>query len=46
MMPKVGIMKELQGVKVDNVILGCGSGELLRAADHAFTSRTAASSAA
>jgi histidinol-phosphate aminotransferase len=25
------------GVTPDNVILGCGSGELLRAADHAFT---------
>lgn len=36
-----GIAK-LQGVGVNNVILGCGSGELLRAADHAFTSRTAA----
>ena len=31
-----------QGVSPDNVILGCGSGELLRAADHAFTSRDAA----
>lgn len=31
-----------QGVTANNVILGCGSGELLRAADHAFTSRTAA----
>ena len=26
-----------QGVAADNVVLGCGSGELLRAADHAFT---------
>lgn len=25
-----------QGVKPENVMLGCGSGELLRAADHAF----------
>lgn len=33
---------KLQGVTPNNVILGCGSGELLRAADHAFTSRTAA----
>ncbi|HEU4995526.1 MAG TPA: aminotransferase class I/II-fold pyridoxal phosphate-dependent enzyme [Gemmatimonadaceae bacterium] len=31
-----------QGVASSNVILGCGSGELLRAADHAFTSRDAA----
>ena len=30
-----------QGVKVDNIILGCGSGELLRAADHAFVTRDA-----
>lgn len=30
------------GVSADNVILGCGSGELLRAADHAFTSANAA----
>ena len=28
-------------VSADNVILGCGSGELLRAADHAFTKSTA-----
>lgn len=33
---------KLQGVSANNVILGCGSGELLRAADYAFTSRTAA----
>lgn len=31
-----------QGIASSNVILGCGSGELLRAADHAFTSRDAA----
>ena len=30
------------GVAADNVILGCGSGELLRAADHAFTRSDAA----
>jgi len=30
------------GVTADNVILGCGSGELLRAADHAFTRADAA----
>ena len=30
-----------QGVKPDNVILGCGSGELLRAADQAFVTRDA-----
>src|SRR5262245_61476361 len=30
------------GIAATNVILGCGSGELLRAADHAFTSRDAA----
>jgi histidinol-phosphate aminotransferase len=30
------------GVSADNVILGCGSGELLRAADHAFTRADAA----
>jgi histidinol-phosphate aminotransferase len=29
---------KLQGVKVENVILGCGSGELLRSAVQAFTS--------
>ncbi len=31
-----------QGITANNVILGCGSGELLRAADSAFVSRTAA----
>jgi histidinol-phosphate aminotransferase len=31
-----------QGVAVENIILGCGSGELLRAADNAFLSKTAA----
>jgi histidinol-phosphate aminotransferase len=30
-----------QGIRTDNVILGCGSGELLRAADHAFVTREA-----
>lgn len=30
-----------QGVRVENIILGCGSGELLRAADHAFVTRDA-----
>jgi histidinol-phosphate aminotransferase len=30
---------KLQGVKAENVILGCGSGELLRSAVQAFTSR-------
>jgi histidinol-phosphate aminotransferase len=29
------------GITADNVILGCGSGELLRAADHAFVRRDA-----
>lgn len=38
----INAIAKLQGVKPENVILGCGSGELLRAADHAFTSRTAA----
>lgn len=38
----IAAVAKLQGVQVDNVILGCGSGELLRAADHAFTSRTTA----
>jgi histidinol-phosphate aminotransferase len=38
----INAIAKLQGVTPDNVILGCGSGELLRAADHAFTSRTAA----
>ncbi|MDA1081410.1 MAG: aminotransferase class I/II-fold pyridoxal phosphate-dependent enzyme [Gemmatimonadetes bacterium] len=33
---------KLNGVTPNNVILGCGSGELLRAADQAFVSRTAA----
>jgi histidinol-phosphate aminotransferase len=33
---------KLQGVSPENVVLGCGSGELLRAADQAFTSREAA----
>jgi histidinol-phosphate aminotransferase len=33
----IATIAEVQGVKPENVILGCGSGELLRAADHAFT---------
>jgi histidinol-phosphate aminotransferase len=38
----INAIAKLQGITPNNVILGCGSGELLRAADHAFTSRTAA----
>ena len=38
----IGLIAKIQGVKNENVILGCGSGELLRAADQAFTSREAA----
>jgi len=38
----IAAIAKQQGVAANNVILGCGSGELLRAADHAFTSRTAA----
>ena len=30
-----------QGIRTDNIILGCGSGELLRSADHAFVTRDA-----
>jgi histidinol-phosphate aminotransferase len=33
---------KIQGVAAENVLLGCGSGELLRAADQAFVSREAA----
>lgn len=38
----IATIAKLQGVQTENVILGCGSGELLRAAVHAFTSRDAA----
>ncbi len=38
----IDTIARLQGVKPENVILGCGSGELLRAADQAFTSKQAA----
>lgn len=38
----IAAIAKLQGVATGNVILGCGSGELLRVADQAFTSRTAA----
>lgn len=34
----VGAITKVHGVKPENVILGCGSGELLRAAVYAFTS--------
>jgi histidinol-phosphate aminotransferase len=38
----IATIARVQGVKPENVILGCGSGELLRAADHAFTRADAA----
>jgi histidinol-phosphate aminotransferase len=38
----IATIAKVQGVKPSNVILGCGSGELLRAADHAFTRPDAA----
>jgi histidinol-phosphate aminotransferase len=38
----IDAIAKLQGVAANNIILGCGSGELLRAADSAFTSRSAA----
>lgn len=38
----IAAIARTQRVAPDNVILGCGSGELLRAADHAFTARDAA----
>lgn len=38
----VEAIAKLQGVSTDNVILGCGSGELLRTADYAFVSKSAA----
>lgn len=34
----IAALARKHAVKPENVILGCGSGELLRAADHAFTS--------
>lgn len=37
----MALLARKHGVAADNVILGCGSGELLRAADHAFTSKDA-----
>ena len=37
----IDALAKQQGVKADNIILGCGSGELLRAADHAFVTRDA-----
>jgi histidinol-phosphate aminotransferase len=39
----IAIIAKLHGVAPANVILGCGSGELLRAAVYAFTSPTKAS---
>jgi histidinol-phosphate aminotransferase len=38
----INTIAKIQGITPENVILGCGSGELLRAADHAFVSREAA----
>jgi histidinol-phosphate aminotransferase len=38
----MGTIARLQGVAPENVMLGCGSGELLRAADNAFLSKSAA----
>ena len=38
----IGTIARQQGVAVENVMLGCGSGELLRAADNAFLSKSAA----
>jgi histidinol-phosphate aminotransferase len=38
----LAIIARQQGVSPDNVILGCGSGELLRSAVHAFTGKDAA----
>jgi histidinol-phosphate aminotransferase len=38
----IAAIARVQSVSPTNVILGCGSGELLRAAVHAFTSRDAA----
>ena len=38
----IASIARIQRVKPENVILGCGSGELLRAADHAFTRPDAA----
>lgn len=36
------IIARAQGIKAENIVLGCGSGELLRAAVQAFTSKTSA----
>ncbi len=38
----VATIARIQGVKPENIILGCGSGELLRAAVQTFTSKTSA----
>jgi histidinol-phosphate aminotransferase len=38
----IDAIAKAQGVKPENIILGCGSGEVLRAAVHAFTSPTKA----
>jgi histidinol-phosphate aminotransferase len=38
----IATIAKLQGVATDQLILGCGSGELLRSAVHAFTSKDAA----
>ena len=38
----IATIAKLQGVAPENVMLGCGSGELLRAADNAFLSKTSA----
>jgi len=38
----INTIAKLQGVSADQVILGCGSGELLRSAVQAFTSKDAA----
>jgi histidinol-phosphate aminotransferase len=37
----LAIIAKQQGIATDQVILGCGSGELLRSAVHAFTSKDA-----
>ena len=37
----IALIARKHSVAPENVILGCGSGELLRAADHAFTSKDA-----
>ncbi len=38
----IATIAKKQGVAPENVLLGCGSGELLRAADHVFTTKDAA----